>query len=110
MLDGETLGGDMTAALEIERVKAPTRLVAESRVAFRDAVLVAHEATVTAKGTIVQLDLGDMEDVDASGLGTLVVLQKRARERGLTTQLVGVQPRVRRLLANTRLEALFEFA
>lgn len=50
------------------------------------------------------------EIVDASGLGTLVVLQKRARDRGLATRLSGTRQPVRSLLAATRLEGLFQFS
>ena len=58
----------------------------------------------------LRIDMASTQDVDASGLGTLVVLQKRARERGLSTQLCAAQPQIRSLLAATKLEGLFEFA
>jgi hypothetical protein len=48
-------------------------------------------------------------DVDASGLGILVLVQKRARERGLSTRLLNTQHNIRSLLALTKLEGLFEF-
>lgn len=57
----------------------------------------------------IEIDMSNTESVDASGLGTLVVLQKRARERGLSTRLVGTQSQIRALLATTRLESLFVF-
>jgi anti-anti-sigma factor len=50
------------------------------------------------------------ESVDASGLGTLVLVQKRARERGLKTRLVAPQAPIRTLLSITKLEPLFEIA
>ena len=47
-------------------------------------------------------------EIDASGLGVLILLQKRARERGLRTRLLNVPGTVERLLDATRLEPLFE--
>jgi anti-anti-sigma factor len=47
-------------------------------------------------------------EIDASGLGVLILLQKRARERGLRTRLLNVPGMVERLLDATRLEPLFE--
>lgn len=88
---------------------APTRLVAETRVDFRAAALECLERSAEAGTAVLRIDMSVTEDVDASGLGTLVVLQKRARERGLATQLCSAQPQVRGLLSITKLEALFEF-
>ena len=45
----------------------------------------------------------------ASGLGILVLVQKRARERGLSSRLLNTQHNIRSLLALTKLEGLFEF-
>ncbi|MGQ0646897.1 MAG: STAS domain-containing protein [Gemmatimonadaceae bacterium] len=84
--------------------------MAETRVDFRAAAMECLDRSAAAKTGHLRIDMSGTEDVDASGLGTLVVLQKRARERGLTTQLCATQPQVRSLLAATKLEALFEFA
>lgn len=100
----------MGAIADRASVDAPARLVAENRVEFRAAVLDCLQRSATAGVGHLRIDMSGTEDIDASGLGTLVVLQKRARERGLVTVLCGTQPRVRSLLATTRLEALFEFA
>ena len=48
-------------------------------------------------------------DIDASGLGMLVFIQKRAKEQGLSTNLRHAPERVRNLLKLTMLEFLFEF-
>jgi anti-anti-sigma factor len=100
---------NMNAVLDRVCVEAPERLVAETRVDFRAAAMEGMERSVEAGTSALRIDMSGTEDVDASGLGTLVVLQKRARERGLSTQLAAAQPQVRGLLAITKLEALFEF-
>ena len=99
----------MNAVLDRVSIEAPARLIAETRVDFRAAAMECMERSVEAGTAALRIDMSGTEDVDASGLGTLVVLQKRARERGLATQLCSAQPQVRGLLAITKLDALFEF-
>lgn len=99
----------MSLVLERSSVEAPPRLIAETRVDFRAmAMEVLDRSAESGRGELC-IDMTVTEEVDASGLGTLVVLQKRARERGLKTHLLAAQPQVRALLAATKLEALFEF-
>ena len=90
-------------------IQAPTRLVAETRVDFRCAALDSLERAGEVGSPLLAIDMGETRDVDASGLGILVLVQKRARERGLSTRLLNTQHNVRSLLALTKLEALFEF-
>lgn len=99
----------MTALAEPPVVEAPSRLVAETRVDFRSAAMDGLERAAGSGAPFLQIDMAGTADVDASGLGTLVVVQKRARERGLVTRLVGTQGSVRSLLAATKLEGLFDF-
>lgn len=99
----------MGATAELAMVGAPNRLVAETRVDFRSAAMEGLERAAMAGESSLKIDMGETADVDASGLGTLVVVQKRARERGLATSLVRTQGGVRSLLAATKLEGLFEF-
>lgn len=88
---------------------APHRLVAETRVDFRCAALdFVGRAGELGSGALT-IDLRSTRDVDASGLGILVLVQKKARERGLVTRLAGVPERIRGLLRLTKLEGLFEF-
>ena len=47
-------------------------------------------------------------DIDASGLGVLVLLQKRARERMIATRLLHPGTSVRQMLLLTKLDYLFE--
>ncbi len=90
-------------------IQAPTRLVAETRVDFRCAALDSLERAGEVGSPLLAIDMGETRDVDASGLGILVLVQKRARERGLSTRLLNTQHNIRSLLALTKLEGLFEF-
>jgi anti-sigma B factor antagonist len=56
------------------------------------------------------VDLGETTATDATGVGVLVLLQKRARERGLSIRLLRVPPRLWNLLQATRLDLLFPTA
>jgi len=88
---------------------APTRLTADHRMEFRRAVLERLEACVRDGESAVELDLGGTLEMDASGLGVLVLLQKRARERGRVVRLLNAPRTVRQMLNITRLDSLFEF-
>lgn len=86
---------------------APESLTAESRLAFRRQAL-EHLERAGRTQTAYVLDLRATRDIDASGLGILVLLQKRAREFGIVTRLVGPTPAVREALRGARLDYLFE--
>lgn len=90
-------------------VRATAHLTAEHRLELRRAMLEALEVAVRNGDKRVDVDLGPTVDIDASGLGVLVLLQKRARERGLGTRLLNAPRAIRELLHLTRLDALFEF-
>lgn len=104
----------MSTLLQSAALPAPERLVAETRVDFRSAALErlaqAGAAAGTGAGRALTIDMTGTRDIDASGLGTLVLLQKRARERGIPTCLLNPQRQVRSLLSLTKLEGLFEYA
>ena len=53
------------------------------------------------------VDLAITNEIDASGLGILVLIEKRAREKGMKTVLERPSGEVLRLLDVTRLEYLF---
>jgi anti-anti-sigma regulatory factor len=71
-------------------------------------VLEALEHAARAGSRSVDVDLGATIEVDASGLGVLILLQKRARERGLVVRLLQVPFLLQDLLESTRLAPLFE--
>jgi anti-anti-sigma factor len=85
---------------------APSRLVAETRAEFRNAAVSMIESTAREAKTIV-LDLALTREVDATGLGTLVAIQSRAKQFGMTVKLVNVTEEVLALLALTELLHLF---
>lgn len=90
-------------------VAAPEALNAQSRVDFRSAALECLERAVGSGSAALTIDMSATCDVDACGLGTLVMLTRRARERGLVTRLWRAQDEVRSLLSITHLEPLFQF-
>ena len=102
------LDQDIEPSTDHRPMLAPNKLTAESRLDFRRAVLEALEAAIRAGAKSVEIDLGATTEVDASGLGVLILLQKRARERGLAVRLLKVPSKVDELLDSTRLGALFE--
>ena len=86
---------------------APERLISATRGEFRTMAL-AHIDHLSADAGVLVVDLGQTTELDASGLGMLVLIQKRAKERGLATRLRKTPERVRNLLKLTMLEFLFE--
>jgi len=88
---------------------APARLMAETRVAFRREALAFVEAAAREERESVDVDVGQTVEIDAGGLGLLVLVQRRGRTHGLPTRLLHAREQVRRLLALTKLDYLFEF-
>ena len=87
---------------------APDRLISSTSGGFRGGAL-DHLGRLSPNASGLVIDLSQTTDIDASGLGILVFLQKRAKERGLSTTLRHAPERVRNLLKLTMLEFLFEF-
>lgn len=87
---------------------APVRLVAETRSDFRREALEHVERRAAAGAGTYAIDLGDTVELDGSGLGVMVLLQKRAAELGMATALVNVRETVRHRLAVTKLDSLFQ--
>ena len=88
---------------------APERLVADTRVDFRCQALECLDRLSARGGDAFTIDMRETREVDASGLGILVLVHKRARERGMPTRLVRTPKPVRTLLSLTKLDSLFEF-
>lgn len=95
--------------VSVEPLVAPSRLTADHRLEFRRTVLEALEQAARVGANAVEIDLSVTTEIDASGLGVLVLLQKRARERSMNTRLLNSPKAVRQMLHITRLDALFEF-
>lgn len=88
---------------------APPHLVAETRVAFRRDALAFVEMAARDGRPTIDIDLGQTDAIDAGGLGILVLVQRRAQAGGLPTRLLRAREQVRRLLALTKLDYLFQF-
>jgi anti-anti-sigma regulatory factor len=56
----------------------------------------------------VIVDMQHTKDIDASGLGVLVLLQKRARDLMIATKLLHAPVGAKRMLELTNLAYLFE--
>ncbi|HET7458311.1 MAG TPA: STAS domain-containing protein [Gemmatimonadaceae bacterium] len=108
-------GADAAAVAGVARPECPTlvtapRLIAATRDEFRAAALDLLDRATAASASVAVVDMGQTVDMDASGLGILVLLHKRAKERGIATRLLHTPEHVRRLLTLTKLEYLFEYA
>ncbi len=89
---------------------APPQLVESTRAGFRESVVELIERASEAHADEVTIDLERTTEIDASGLGLLVLAQRRARDHHITVRLAHVQPGVRRLMELTRLDFLFHIA
>jgi anti-anti-sigma factor len=85
---------------------APSRLVAETRAEFRNAAVSMIES-MAREAKVITLDLAITREMDATGLGTLVAIQSRAKQFGMTVKLTNVTEEVLTLLALTELLHLF---
>jgi anti-anti-sigma factor len=96
----------MNTINEEKILTAPTRLVAETRAEFRNTAVSAIE-TAGREAKLITLDLAATREMDATGLGTLVAIQNRAKQSGMTVKLVNVTEEVLALLVLTELLHLF---
>ncbi len=97
-----------SAGPQVSPLVAPSSLTSAERLEFRRAALESLEAATRLGATVVEVDLGTTVEMDASGLGVLILLQKRAREHGMITRLVNVPNHVAATLISTQLEQLFD--
>jgi anti-anti-sigma factor len=90
-------------------IAAPDRLVADTRAQFRKDALNYLDRASAQSVTTFSLDMSRTTEMDASGLGILVVVQKKAKELGIRMVIANAPQQVRYLLLLTKLEHLFEF-
>lgn len=86
------------------RVAIHGQLVVTNRQEFKDVVLAAVEQGAQR----VLVDFSETGYIDSSGLGALVSLNKRIRERGGELRLAALNEDLRTLFELTRLDTLFE--
>jgi anti-anti-sigma factor len=59
---------------------------------------------------VLVLDLSELDQIDAGGLGVLLQLRRWSRQHSIQMKLVNPSPFVRRILEATRLMAVFEIS
>lgn len=87
---------------------APAQMTVGSLDDFRLAVIAAVTRADASSTPHVSVDLRGTQTIDATGLGVLLLLHKRAREKSLKVRLLGPSPSVLEVLRNTRVHLLFE--
>lgn len=97
----------MSATQAIARsVIAPEELGLDTRLAFRESASKALDGL--ADGATLVIDLGQTVRVDSAGLSALMLLSRRASERGQHVVLKDPSEELRFLLALTLMTDLFE--
>jgi len=87
---------------------APPLLGLATREGFREAANELLDAMAAGEGELV-IDLAATREVDSSGLGALILIQRHAADRRLQVVLRGVGPELEYLLVLTKLDDLFQF-
>ena len=100
---------DLLAEPVAPSIVVPDRLVADTRAQFRKDALSYLDRAAAQSVMDFALDMSRTTEMDASGLGILVVVQKKAKELGIRMRITGAPQQVRYLLLLTKLEHLFEF-
>ena len=98
------------AATGREALVAPPRLLVDTRAGFRQAAMDYVRDKVAEGAPEIVLDLSETTEIDASGMGILVLIQEWSRRYDRTVRLHGVQRPVRDLLELTQLTGLFRFS
>ena len=76
-------------------------------VAGNENTTVREAALLKATTNTLVLDLGQVDAIDAAGLGLLMSLQRWARHRRIHFKLANLTPKVRRLFELTTLDRIF---
>ncbi len=88
-------------------VVAPEELDLDSRMIFRREALEAL-AVMSPGADVLEIDFSSTRSMDSSGLGALIVVQRKAAQIQMSVRLRGLSQELRFLLALTKLEDLFE--
>ena len=97
-----------TAQPSQRELLAPPTLGLATREAFRRTANELLDELAEGNGQLV-VDLSGTWEVDSSGLGALVMVQRHAADRRLQVKLRGVTPELEFLLVLTKLDDLFLF-
>ena len=99
----------MTAPSATEQVVvAPDDLSLDTRTAFRQRAAIRIDAMRAGQGRLI-VDMTSTRTMDSAGLGTLILLQRRAAARRIRVILRGLNKDLHFLLVLTKLEDLFEW-
>lgn len=66
-----------------------------------------HEITELVDKQPILIDLAELEYIDSTGLGALIGLLKRAKEKGGSVKLLNPQPYIKKILSITGLDKIF---
>jgi anti-anti-sigma regulatory factor len=88
-------------------VLAPEELGLDSRTQFRSDAFARLEGIPKGGGRLV-IDVSSTQSVDSTGLGALIMVQRRAAQRRIPVLLRGANKELCFLLSLTKLEGLFE--
>jgi anti-anti-sigma factor len=88
-------------------VVAPEELSLDSRTEFRRRAVLEIDSMAAGIGRLI-VDMTGTKSMDSAGLGTLILVQRRAAGRRLPVVLRGLNDPLRSLLTLTKLEGLFE--
>jgi len=100
----------MALKLDARQVDGVTVLTCAGRIAFGDEATALRDrvkALLSSTKEII-LNLSGVNSIDSGGLGTLVGLYSSARATGADIKLTGLGPRLRDVLAITKLSTVFE--
>lgn len=98
----------MTApSATVHVVLAPEELSLDSRTAFRSRTVTEIDAMTVGASRLV-IDMSGTRTIDSAGLGTLILVRRRAASRRVRVALRGVNHEIKALLTLTKLADLFE--
>ena len=99
---------DRVLTLEVQNHPHVTVLRCAGRIVHGDGADALIRAVMSQDQRNLQIDLCDVDTIDASGLGALVTLEKWAKERDRTVQIVNPSKRVREAIETTKLSSVLQ--
>ena len=96
----------VTQPASTQSISAPSELGLETRASFREAAIALLDGL--SDGGVLNVDLAATKRVDSAGLSALMLIQRRAADRGQRVVLSHPSDEFRFLLALTQLTDLFE--
>ena len=100
----------MTLKLDTRQTNGVTVLSCAGRIMFGEEASALRDRVKELLGSTKEiiLNLTGVSNIDSGGLGTLVGLYSSARSSGADIKLTGLGPRLRDVLAITKLSTVFE--